>query len=152
MSQVICYGVATISRLLTIIGLFCKRALQKKPIFSKETYNFKESTTRSHPVPVFSLVILTRNESSESHIGMSQVTRINESYHTYEFEKMCHVLSSLYALSTCLGSECIMWVTYRNESCHTYKWVISHIRIRGVVSCTAYCIWSVVSSFSNLNR
>ena len=43
-------GVATISRLLKIIGLFCKRALQKRPIFSKETYNFKESTTRSHPI------------------------------------------------------------------------------------------------------
>jgi len=44
------YGVATISRLLKSIGLFCKRALQKKPIFSKETYNFKEPTNRSHPI------------------------------------------------------------------------------------------------------
>jgi len=32
-------GVATISRLLTLVGLFCKRALQNRPIFSKETYN-----------------------------------------------------------------------------------------------------------------
>ena len=44
------YGVATISRLLKIVGLFCKRALQKRPIFSKETYNFKEPTNRSHPI------------------------------------------------------------------------------------------------------
>ena len=29
------YGVATISRLLQIIGFFCKRALQKRPIFCK---------------------------------------------------------------------------------------------------------------------
>jgi len=29
------YGVATISRLLKITGLFCKRALEKRPIFSK---------------------------------------------------------------------------------------------------------------------
>ena len=29
------YGVATISRLLKIIGLFCKRALQKRPTFCK---------------------------------------------------------------------------------------------------------------------
>ena len=42
------YGVATISRLLKIIGLFYKRALQKRPIFSKERYNFKEPTNRSH--------------------------------------------------------------------------------------------------------
>ena len=35
---------------MPIIGLFCKRALQKRPIFSKETYIFKEPTNRSHPV------------------------------------------------------------------------------------------------------
>jgi len=37
-----------ISRLLKIIGLFCKRALQKRPIFSKETCYFKEPTNRSN--------------------------------------------------------------------------------------------------------
>jgi len=47
------YGVATISRLLQIIGLFCKRALQKRHIFSKETYHFKEPTNRSHPMLPF---------------------------------------------------------------------------------------------------
>ena len=31
----VCYGVATISRLLKITGLFCKRALQKRPILCK---------------------------------------------------------------------------------------------------------------------
>ena len=41
---------ATISRLLKIIGLFCKRDLQKRPIVCKETYNFKEPTNRSHPI------------------------------------------------------------------------------------------------------
>jgi len=44
------YGVATISRLLTIIGLFCKRALQKRLYPAKETYNFKEPTNRGHPI------------------------------------------------------------------------------------------------------
>jgi len=44
------YGVATTSRLLEMIGLFCKRALQKRPIFSKETCNFKEPTNRSRPI------------------------------------------------------------------------------------------------------
>ena len=44
------YGVATISRLLKIIGLFCKKDLQMRPIFSKETYNFKQPTNRSHPI------------------------------------------------------------------------------------------------------
>ena len=32
---VLCHGLATISRLLTIIGLFCKRALIKETIFCK---------------------------------------------------------------------------------------------------------------------
>ena len=45
-----CYGVATISRMLKNIGLFCKRALQKRPIFCKETYIFKHPTHRSHPI------------------------------------------------------------------------------------------------------
>ena len=37
------YGVATISRLLKIVGLFRKRALQKRRYSAKETY-------RSHPI------------------------------------------------------------------------------------------------------
>ena len=44
----ICYGAATSSMLLKIIGLFCKRALQKKLYSAKETYNSKEPTNRSH--------------------------------------------------------------------------------------------------------
>ena len=44
------YGVATMSRLLKIIGVFCKRDLQKRPIFCKETYIFKHPTNRSHPI------------------------------------------------------------------------------------------------------
>jgi len=44
------YGVATISRLLQILGLFCKRALYKRRYSAKETYNFKEPINRSHPI------------------------------------------------------------------------------------------------------
>jgi len=44
------YGVATISRLLQIIGHFSKRALQKRQYLAKETYDFKEPTNRSHPI------------------------------------------------------------------------------------------------------
>jgi len=38
--------VATISRMLKNIGLFCKRDLKKRPIFCKETYIFKHPTHR----------------------------------------------------------------------------------------------------------
>jgi len=44
------YRVATISRLLQIIGLFCKRALSKRRYSAKETYNFKRPTNFSHPI------------------------------------------------------------------------------------------------------
>ena len=46
------YGVATIRRLLNVIGLFCKRALQKRRCSAKETYDFKEPTNRSHPMHI----------------------------------------------------------------------------------------------------
>jgi len=44
------YGVAPISMMLKNICLFCKRALQKRPVFCKETCIFKHPTHRSHPI------------------------------------------------------------------------------------------------------
>jgi len=58
------YGVATISRLLKITGLFCKSALQKRRYSAKETYNFKEPTHRSHPIV--------------SYYGVATFSRINK--------------------------------------------------------------------------
>ena len=43
-------GVATISRLLKIIGLFCKISSLLKGSFAKETCHFKEPTNRGHPI------------------------------------------------------------------------------------------------------
>jgi len=42
------YGVATISRLLKITGLFCRISSLLWSSFAKETYNLKEPTNRSH--------------------------------------------------------------------------------------------------------
>ena len=44
------YGVAPSSRLLKIVGLFCKRALLNRWYSAKMTCNFKEPTNRSHPI------------------------------------------------------------------------------------------------------
>ena len=41
------------SRLLKILGLFCKRALWKRRYSAKVAYNFKEPTNRSHPIVVY---------------------------------------------------------------------------------------------------
>ena len=46
------YGVATVSRPLKIIGLFCRISSLVLGSFAKETYNFKEPTNRSHPILV----------------------------------------------------------------------------------------------------
>jgi len=54
------YGVASISRLLKIIGLFCKRALKKRLYSAKETYDFKEPTNQSHPIPKYYVYIVCR--------------------------------------------------------------------------------------------
>jgi len=43
------YEVATMSRLLKIVGFLCKRALYKRLYSAKEPYDFKEPTNRSHP-------------------------------------------------------------------------------------------------------
>jgi len=39
-----------VSRIDKIIGLFCKRALQKRLYSAKETYNFIDPTNRIHPI------------------------------------------------------------------------------------------------------
>jgi len=43
------YGVVLVSRIDKMIGLFCKRVLQKKQYSAEETYNFIDPTKRSHP-------------------------------------------------------------------------------------------------------
>ena len=43
------YGVASVSRIDKIIGLFCKRALWKRRYSAQETYNLIDPTNRSHP-------------------------------------------------------------------------------------------------------
>jgi len=49
-SKIHSYGMATISRLLKIIRLFCRISSLLQGSFAKETYNFKEPTSYSHPI------------------------------------------------------------------------------------------------------
>jgi len=44
------YGVASVSRIDKIIGLFCKRALEKRLYAAKEICNLTDPTDRSHPI------------------------------------------------------------------------------------------------------
>ena len=56
------YGVATVSRIDKIIGLFCKRALLMRLCSAKETYNLIDPTDCRHPINV------TNSTSPVTHI------------------------------------------------------------------------------------
>jgi len=47
-------NMAYVSRIDKIIGLFCKRDLQKRLYCTKETYSFIDPTDCSHPIPALS--------------------------------------------------------------------------------------------------
>jgi len=71
------YGVATISRLLKIIGLFCRISSLLQGSFAKKTYNFKEPTNRSHPIrttsrsaPTVSSTISNGTEGNSKHTAV----------------------------------------------------------------------------------
>jgi len=49
------YGVATMSRLFTIMDLFCKRALYKRLYSAKNTWNLIDPTNCSRPIFLFTL-------------------------------------------------------------------------------------------------
>ena len=61
------YGVATISRLLETIGLFCRLSSLLQGSFARETYNFKEPTHRSHPIYIYHTHILHMHTSIHKH-------------------------------------------------------------------------------------
>ena len=46
---------ATISRLLKFIGLFCRIQSLLLGFFAKETYNFQAPTNRGHPITLFTM-------------------------------------------------------------------------------------------------
>jgi len=102
------YGLASTSRLLKIIGLFCKRDLWKRRYSAKETYYFKEPTNRSHPI-----VVMLR-------IWMGHVSHMSESRHT------CECIMSRTREWVVLHM-CARHVTNMNESCHICECVVSHI-------------------------
>jgi len=96
------YGLATISRLLKIISLFCRISSLSEGSFAKETCNFKEPTHRSHPI------------AKPPHESTSRVTQMNESWHTYEWV-MAHIGMS--------------HGTHMNGPSHTNQWIVSNIWI-----------------------
>jgi len=60
------YGVALVSRIDSIIGLFCKRALRKKKYSAEETYDSIDPTDSSRPIGA-----MKRHLSPLTHIRQS---------------------------------------------------------------------------------
>jgi len=114
--------VATISRLLQIIGLFCKRAISKRLYSAKEIYKLKEPTNRSHPIPVVT--------------DWSPLCSVNASRHTCEWD-MSHICTSRVTHMNYEWVTSHMWMCHvncLNETCHAYDWVLLLMRMRSVMS------------------
>jgi len=114
--------VAAISRLLKIIGLFCRIWSLLQGSFAKEIYHFKEPTNRSHPiaarltvqndcrtdfckcVPVSEDVAReqARARSSETKLteAMSELKRMRESNSKYDASAKEYKAQSIGALGT----------------------------------------------------
>jgi len=68
-----------ISRMLKNIGLFCKRDLQKRPVFCKETYIFRHPTNRSHLIrPNCWKDFWDRSEFINKHLCVRVCERVRE--------------------------------------------------------------------------
>jgi len=77
------YRVATISKLLKIIGLFCKRALYKRQYSAKEKYDFKEPTNRSRPIVSQDYVVICRRSPTDIPLWLTPSVHSEQSY-TYD--------------------------------------------------------------------
>jgi len=104
--------------MLKNIGLFCKRALQKRPVFCKKTCIFKHPTHRSHPI---------------------LVVWLNTAYTTPKWIQICQCVYVCARASVVLVFACIIFV----KMIHVYIYV--HICIctcmyAYVCTCMCTCI------------
>ena len=134
------YGIATISRLLKIMGLFCSISSLLQGSLAKETCNFKEPTDCSHPVPDI------ENSREKVQILKSDLSTISTYKMTIKmtFEKFYRRWNRIYILKRDLATkftesshicmshvshECMSHVTYMNESCHIRMNESCHIQM-----------------------
>jgi len=118
-----CYGLATISRLLKIIGLFWRISSLLYGSFAKETYNFKEPTNWSHPIRI----CMSLHRSSYTCAWV--MSCVNEAQICCAAaQQMSHVKRHR------IGARInwLMWMSHvmyinTHESCHvySYEWVMS---------------------------
>jgi len=102
------YGVALVSRIDKMIGLFCKRAPWKRRYSSKETCHFIDPTDRSHPIP------------ARGHLYVWHDSSICATWliHVRDTTPMCDITSYLRLLLEAI---------YMCDMTHSYKWHDSFI-------------------------
>jgi len=99
------YGVATINRLLKIVGLFCKIPSFLYGSFAKETYNFKAPTDRSHLIVALSL--RTRREEKTASKQMHWRTKTaHKDASQRRLTRMCRMSTTRFVPSVCTGVHC----------------------------------------------
>jgi len=109
--------VATISRLLKMTGVFCKKALEKRPYSAKETYHFKELTNRSHPICVC--------RDRGMHPWEAQIPVIHDSFICETWLIHMYDIDHFYA---CHDSfKCETWLIHTYDMDQIYVWYASFI-------------------------
>ena len=110
------YGVATISRLLKIIGLFCRIWSLLQGSFAKETHDFKEPTNRSHPISPN--ITNTRGLIRVCH-ELNQI--ISSQYHSWPHITNCHEKNRLSPnITNTRGLIRLCHELYQDAKCHDH--------------------------------
>jgi len=108
----ISYGVATISRLLKMIGLFCRISSFLQVSFAKENYNFKEPTNRSHFISARCKTNLWRKRNPAPSVGacMGVGQGVSAEYPTIIFWRVCVSVCVMVCVCVELVKECLQGI------------------------------------------
>jgi len=133
------YGVATMSRLLKIIGLFCKEPYKRDHILQKRPVILRSLLTKAIPCDMTHWFVVWFSKYLQSREQWSMwVSKAHDSLRGgLEVDRMLHIWMSydVYMNESCRTYEWVMshmWmsrVVYMDEPCRTYEWVMSHIRM-----------------------
>jgi len=122
------YGVSTISRLLKIIGLFCRISSLLYGSFAKETCNFKELTNRSHPICIY-----------DAHI-MQVYICIHLQWMTCIYAYTYDALYPLILHNMCITYICI-YVCIKYQNTHAHIQIYIHSQLQTQLPSVYICIY-----------
>jgi len=144
------YGVATCSRLFTIIGLFCRILSLLQGSFAKETYHFKEPTNRSHPISTTTPVHISIHDDPLVNIctgaGVdSYVTSISHtqlSIYVYIYPHVCMQTRMSVCVCVYVQVRVLIFVSPVFRT-HNYPYIYIHISTRmyaDTYECLCMCV------------